>query len=546
MLKIGTLEELKNAFDNDVPDKYKLLERFIDLDIDKYINDKLDERFKYNLLCDNSTKDYKENRAVVWDLCKNDCKFFLNNFSWIMNARADGADNKETMFLLYPYQEYAVDEIVKAVMGGYDLPIEKSRDMGLSWLLIGIFIWGWHFHAWDLLVGSQKFENVDAVGNIKALIPKARYFIERMPSWMRPKLKFRVTDKTGMLIHPSNGAVFAGESNNTNFGRSDRRKAILFDEFSSWVLTDKAAWQSCASTTSCRIPLSTPNTRGTNCHFYTILENAKKKKLPYLTFHWSLNPVFNKGLGINKEGKLISPWYENEINRATDISEVYQELDIDFDASTAGLVYPGFDIREQVSDDVTYDPDLPLYCGWDFGLDTTAIVWVQPDEANGVVNIIDEYQNDGTTKEGADIMHYINIVNNKPYKKAIHFGDPFSGENRSLAARGQSNASILRRNGLVFKSKRTRIDTRIAAARNIIKKLRVSSVCEFFIEMMVSWQMVTPRVGSKNGKVPKHDEYSHEGEAFSYYAFNKKMRESLYKKDNKKDNRKPSVSGVMV
>lgn len=545
MQKIDTLESLLSVFDNEVPEKYLNLTKFIDLDVKKYLDDKLDERFKYNILCDNGTKGYKENRAMVYSLCKNDCKFFLNNFVWIMNARSETAEDKDVMFLLYPYQEYAVDEIVKAITEGYDIPIEKSRDMGLSWLLIGIFVWGWHFHAWDLLVGSQKFENVDTVGNIKSLIEKARFIIERMPSWMRPKMKYRVHDKNGVLIHPTNNATLAGESNNTNFGRSDRRKAILFDEFSSWVLSDKAAWQSCSSTTKCRIPLSTPNTRGTNCHFYTILNNAKKKGLPHLTLHWSLNPVFNVGLYIDENNKLRSPWYDNEVNRATDIAEVYQELDIDFEASMGSLVYPGFRVDEQVSDDIEYNPDLPLYLGWDFGLDSTALVWVQPDPISGFINIIDEYQNDGNTREGADIMHYVNVVNSKPYKKAIHFGDPFSGENRSLAARGQSNASILRRNGIIFKSKRTKITTRISAARNIIKKLRVSSNCPIFIECLTSWQMVLPKSGAKLGLVPKHDEFSHMGEAFSYYAFNKRVSELAYRV-TKKIEYSPTPSGVMI
>lgn len=537
--------------DIQLPDDYRfrMFDMFRDLDVDTYLSNKLDERIKFSVLCNTSNPKYKENRAIAYNLAKEDFCFFANNFAWIQNPRADERkkEHKEIPFVLYPYQEYAAKEIIKAIEDGNDIPVEKSRDMGLSWLLIAIFVWGWHFHGWDLLVGSQKFENVDMVGNVKSLMGKARYVIERMPGWMRPKLVKKVHDKTGLLIHPGHGATLAGESNNTNFGRSDRRKAILFDEFSSWILTDSAAWQSCSSSTLCRIPLSTPNTRGTNCYFYQVLNNAKKKNLPFLTLHWCLHPVFSKGLYVDEIGNVRSPWYDNELQRATDISQAHQELDINFEASMSGKVFPGFSYEQNVSDDVKYDPSLPLYVSWDFGLDTTALLWIQPDPLNGVVNVIDEYENNGTTREGSDIMHYIDIVNSKPYKKAIHFGDPQSGENRSLAARGMSNAGILRREGIVFKCKRTKVQNRIAAARNLIPKLRVSSInCPFFIEACTSWQMIKSRTGSSSS-VPAHDEFSHIGEAFSYYAFNKRLQEtSIRENERPREQLQQTISGVML
>ncbi len=542
---------MKDVLNSDLlsDEQRKLLKKFYQPDLNKlqdYFNNKLEERFKYNVLNDPTHKEHKENKAIFLDLCRSDCKFFINNCVWIQNSRADssGSDDKDVMFLLYPYQEYAVDELVKAITEGYDLPIEKSRDMGLSWLVIAVFVWGWLFHNWDVLVGSQKFENVDMMGNIKALLPKARYIIEKLPSFIRPELKFRVHDKSGLIIHPKSGATIAGESNNTNFGRSDRRRAILFDEFSSWTLTDKAAWQSCGSTTKCRIPLSTPNTRGTNCHFYTILDVAKKRESPYLRLHWSLNPVFSRGLYVGEDGRLRSPWYDAEEARATDIQEVRQELDIDYEASMAGKVYPGFSVSTQVSDKAEYNPELSVYVSWDFGLDSTAILWSQYDRKEEKLYIIDEYQNDGTTKEGSDINHYVDIVQSKPYKKGVHFGDPFSGENRSLAARGSSNARILRQNGIIFKSKRTKIRSRIAAARNIIPKIIVNPNCSLFIECLTSWQMVQPRAGQKTGEVPKHDEYSHLGEAFSYLAWMLKVEDNRFEKKIERKTYSLTLGGV--
>lgn len=65
-----------------------------------------------------------------------------------------------------------------------------------------------------------------------------------------------------LLIHPKTGAKFKGDANSDNFGRGDRAKVVLLDEFASFSKTDKQCWASSSSTAKCRIALSTPNYRG--------------------------------------------------------------------------------------------------------------------------------------------------------------------------------------------------------------------------------------------------------------------------------------------
>jgi len=502
----------------------------------------LQERTDLALLTDTSNENYKKNRVVAHSLAEDSFEYFANNFVWIQNPRADNPEDKEIPFLLWDYQAKAAKEIIKAVENGYDLPIEKSRDMGMSWLIVVILVWGWNFKKWECLVGSQKAENVDTRGNIKSLIEKARYIIDRAPSWIIPNLKQGDTDKQMLLVHPKHRATIAGESNNTNFGRSDRRKVILFDEFTSWEQTDKAAWQSCSATTKCRIPLSTPNTRGTNCYYYQIVQDSYKKGKPVLRLHWSLNPIFSEGLYVDEIGTKRSPWYDEQVKRSTNMQEVYQELDIDYEASMGDKVFPEFKYEDNVSDTVEYDPNLPLYIAWDFGLDETAMLWIQPDKKNNTFNIIDEYTNNGKTKEGSNIFHYLDILDSKPYKNAIHFGDPHSGENRSITS-GQSPATILRRHGIIFKSQRTRIVSRVGAGRTILKRVRVASNCTLAIEMFTSWQMKKTLSGT-GSQIPDHSEYSHIGEAFTYFAWNYSQRGTVKHVKTKKYSK--STSGIML
>lgn len=526
------------------------------------LDKKLTERFDNTLLADESNANHLTNRAVLYDLCRGDIKglesarndrhrklsdgfvFWCDNFVWIQNPRAESAHEKNIPFLLWDYQEKAAEEIIRAILYGHDLPIEKSRDMGLSWLLIAIFVWGWNFHGFDFLVGSQKAENVDTRGNIKTLLEKARYIVSRNPSWLIPELQDKKHDKSMLLIHPKSGATFAGESNNVNFGRSDRRKAILFDEFASWEQTDRAAWQSCASTTSCRIPLSTANTRGTNCHFYTVVNNAKKKENPYLRLHWTLHPKFAEGLYYDDMGNPHSPWYDAQVKRASTLAEIRQELDIDYEASMGSKVFPTFSLENNVKDGLEYDPQLPLYISADFGLDTTAFIWWQEDRSKGLFYIIDEYQNNGAG-DGTSIYHFIDVIQSKPYKAAIMYGDPHSGENRSLTS-GQSNASILRKYGFIFKSQRAHISTRIGAMRNIMDRVLISDRCIIGIEALSSWQFITSRVANTTSETPKHDEYSHWCDAATYFAFNHTFRKAEDGKQRPKKNYQLSAGGVLI
>lgn len=511
----------------------------------KVLDQKLNYRVEIQALVHESNPNYEANRKVIYDLCKNDFTFFADNFLWIPDPESENVDDKDLPFLLYDYQEFAAKEIIKAIEIGYDMPCEKSRKMGISLLVMGIFVWGWNFHKYDFICGSEKAAKVDTRGDMGSLLEKARYMIRSCPDWLVPQLDKKQYDKSMLLIHPIHGAKIKGDANSVDFCRGDRSRAVLLDEFTAWQSTDKQAWASSSATAKCRLPLSTPNYRGKNCYYFQVINNAKKKDLPYLRLHWTLNKIFADGLTYDENEKPTSPWYENEKNRSTSLQEIAAELDIDYESASSGKVFADFDYETNVVENLEYNRNLPLYCSWDFGLDATAILWFQVDN-KGLIYVIDEYQNSGTSAEGADIYHYIDIIQSRPYADAIHFGDPHSGNNRNLAARGQSNGSILIRNGIRFKKfdKVPKILERISAGRNMIKNLRVSDKCILFIDCLSSWSMKTQQSGNASS-VPAHDIHSHIGDSYSYFCYGyqekRKQLESKQKKQYKK-----GISGLAL
>ena len=92
---------------------------------------------------------------------------------------------------------------------------------------------------------------------------------------------------------------------------------------------------------------------------------------------------------------------------------------------------------------------------------------------------------------------------------------------------------------------RTRIPNRVAAARNIIGKTLVAEKCILTIDMFTSWQLVRPKTGNITSQIPEHNEHSHIGEAFTYFAVN--FKESLSKEGTTRSKIfMPSASGVMA
>lgn len=514
---------------------------------DILLSQKLDTRTNFAILTDPSHPEYLENQAIFLDLCKQDCKFFIDNCLWIQDPERSSDESKEIPFLLWDYQEHVIDNLVDAIEKGYDLSIDKCRKVGATWLILAVFLWFWHFHKSELLLGGRKLEDVDKRGDIGTLMGKLRFMISRLPAFVFPTKLNNFTDKVALLVHPEHGASIAGEGNNDNFGRSDRRKAVFLDEFSSWESTERSAYQGLSATTKCRITCSTPNRRGTNCFFYDIVQDNIKNNKPHIRIDWKLHPVFADGLRPSNDDDLAktkffldetSPWLEAEIRRATDMTSVAQEILIDYQASMSNLVFPEWDSATQVHDDIEYDSSLPLYVGMDIGLDQTAMIWFQP--YKNTIRVIDEYVN-----SDEDIYHFIEVAENKPYKTGIWYGDPWSGGSRNVTSKA-SPATILRQHGIIFKFKRTSQANFIQSGRTLLHRLQVSSRCTLFIEMMENWKMKAPRSGdTRTGLIPEHSVHSHTGTAYYYFCFNYSGHQNV---GVKKQVRRfiPSKSGVIL
>ena len=384
-------------------------------------------------------------QILVYNLCQRPDNpaegaiFFIENFCWTYDPRSK---NKNLPVVLFDYQRDAVRYIVEHIDHGKNFLVEKSRDMGVSWLMVYVFLWYWLFRdGTNLLLGSYKEKLVDDGVNQDALFGKLEFAIRNLPKWILPK-RFNLKKHRNnlKLVNPESNNIISGDTMNKNFGRGARKTAIFYDELGFWE-TAKESWEAGADTTACQIANSTPAGR----NFYWKLRTSGMDVLSLL---WKLHPLKDK------------KWYEFEASRRTP-EAMAQEIDLSYERSLEGRVYPEW---EPVIGFYPYNDMLPLYVGADWGKsDGTSLIWAQI--ADGKLRIIDSFYKTGETIDffvsfltgviPSDDFRYTKkeiekIESHRKWKRGTVFGDP-AGRFTS-AVTNKSVFSILKEAGIYVNS----------------------------------------------------------------------------------------------
>ena len=143
----------------------------------------LAENVDYRIrLLDAAQNDTDLQKGLI-DLCSRDIVFWWDTFGFTFDPRKEPST---IPMVLYEFQEEAIRSIEEA-MGVRDLCISKSRDMGASWMLLGVFLWRFLFRDGQaFLLISRNEDYVDKAGNPKSLFWKIDFLMQNLPSWMYP------------------------------------------------------------------------------------------------------------------------------------------------------------------------------------------------------------------------------------------------------------------------------------------------------------------------------------------------------------------------
>lgn len=459
-------------------------------------------------------------QAALKEMCRQEPIFFFNFFCYTKDPDKKPAN---LPFILYPYEKNLIYWLEDCLRDKKDGLIEKTRQMGVTWVVITYLLYKWLFtQDFIALLGSRKEELVDKRDKDDTLFYKLDYNLARLPQWMMPKHFNSIKDRRHLLlINPDNGSSIIGESSNQDFGRGGNFNFIFLDEFATWP-DASASWDACSEASKTKVCCSTPKP----ATFFKTLRFSKSMQGKVKTIHWRLHPEKDEA------------WYERQKENKS-AETLAQEIDISYDVSGRGRVYPEF---ESVPiGNFKYNPKLPLYTASDYGLDTTATIWAQQN-ADGDVYVIDSYQNEQQTIDfyipfftgkvkPSDKSKYTTeelkkIQEHSHWKRARNFGDP-AGKQRTVTT-DTNVLKILSQAGIyTFTNERaTSFPARKEATKILMRRLYVDESNKAFIEAVRQSRYPQRREGSQStGEIskPVHDFSSHMRSALEYLAVNLKL-----------------------
>ena len=225
-------------------------------------------------------------RALVTRACAEDPVFFVNAFGWQTNP--DNFDEEDGPFVCFPFQEEAIDKTIYWLFEDRRRLVvwEKSRKQGGTFLALFLSAWLTLFKRRKrVLAMSHNEKAVERAGDEDTLFGKTDYILGRLPSWMQdglPRLK-------GVYQMRKVKSQIVGTSTTVRTGVGGRVHVILGDEFSKYNNAEAILHQ--LRHTGPFLVVGTHY--GVGGTWYDLCNRPDVAKV---VFHWSMNPMFNRGL----------------------------------------------------------------------------------------------------------------------------------------------------------------------------------------------------------------------------------------------------------
>ena len=250
---------------------------------------------RFRIRCLALAAENEEYAEELWIMCSRDILFFINTF--VMTYDPDLPPKITTIpFVTYDFQDIALHDLVASIMEKYDIVTEKSRRMGLTWLILAVYFWLWLFQPFlTFRLLSIKEDLVDKTDDPDCLFWKLLFMLEQLPWFLKPEYKYNHLS----IFNVDNNSSLIGLTTTSDSARSGRCTSMFPDEFATVPDGDglEAATQ---SVTKSRIFNSTH--KGASTTFYRL---TKKESVTRLSLHWSLHPIYSKGLYYSVNGELV-------------------------------------------------------------------------------------------------------------------------------------------------------------------------------------------------------------------------------------------------
>lgn len=232
-------------------------------------------------------------------------------------------------FILFDKQVELCDAIIEAWRTQKGLTIPKSRDMGVTWIFMGLACClGVLYDDLAVGTGSRKWELVDDLGNMDAILPKGRAFMKYLPREFRGGWDERKHTKEGQIFIPDTRSLIDGEAGD-DIGRGGRKTMYGVDE-AAHLQRPVSIDASLGNNTNCIIEFS--SVKGMNNPFAQRCHNGTVKVFP---LDWRDDP------------RKDQQYYDDYLAR-WGATQTAQELDRNFSASVDGVIIPNLWVQAAI------------------------------------------------------------------------------------------------------------------------------------------------------------------------------------------------------
>ncbi len=282
------------------------------------------------------------------------CIDWISDWGITFDPRRKGT--KIVPFILFPKQVEFVHYVIGCMHDKESGLVEKSRDVGATWLCCMISIWLWLFHPGSIIGwGSRDEDTVDKNGDPASIFEKMRMQLDNTPAWMLPYgFDRRKNCKFMNIVNHENKSAITGDAGD-NIGRGGRSMVYFKDE-SAWYEHPEQIEAALGDNTDVQIDISSVN--GTANVFYRRRQagdvwsptvKPTPGKVRVFIFDWRDHP-----------GK-TQAWYDQR--RAKYESEglmhiLAQEVDRDYAGAVLGTIIPAQWIRSSIDAHIKLNIDI--------------------------------------------------------------------------------------------------------------------------------------------------------------------------------------------
>lgn len=241
-------------------------------------------------------------------------------------------------FVLFRKQEDLACFLLDCVAEQTNGLMEKSRDMGATWLCCAFSVWLWLYWPGAAIGwGSRKQDLVDKLGDPDSIFEKMRIIVRNLPRLMLPA-GFNEQDHMPFqkIINPQTGATITGEAGD-NIGRGGRKLIYFKDESAHYERPEKIE-AALSDNTNCQIDISSVNGLGNVFHRrreagreWVRGQELAQDRVNVFVFDWRDHPAKS------------AEWYESRRSKAESDGLLHvfaQEVDRNYSAAVAGVIIP--------------------------------------------------------------------------------------------------------------------------------------------------------------------------------------------------------------